>query len=221
MSARPARSRLLLVDLDGTLIDPAEGIIASFQHALGEAGVEVPPADQLGWVIGPPLRKTFPRYVPEDAVERAVASYRTFFGGGAMFRARVYDGVPQALDELRQAGWTLAICTVKPRVFARPLAERLGLSGHFDEVYGAELDGRFDDKAELIEHILAERRLAPDDALMVGDRDLDVIAAGRNRMRAIGVTWGYGTAEELHAARAARLCHAPSELPGAAEAARV
>ena len=177
MSGRGARSRTLLLDLDGTLIDPAEGIIASFQHALKVVGADVPAADSLRWVIGPPLRKSFPTLVPERAVEDAVAAYREYYGGGGMYRARVYDGIPEALERLRASGWLLHVCTVKPRVFAVPLTERLGLDGHFEGVYGAELGGRFEDKADLIEHILAEKQVDAADVIMVGDRDLDVHAA--------------------------------------------
>ena len=91
----------VLVDLDGTLVDPKPGLIGSFQHALRQLGAPVPPADELTWVIGPPLRVSFPK-VLGDAMrtEEALAHYREHYRNGAMYDAIVYDGIVDALDRL-------------------------------------------------------------------------------------------------------------------------
>lgn len=210
-----------LVDLDGTLTDPADGIIGGFQFALRALEAPVPSRESLRWVIGPPLRQAFPKLLPDpthDRVEAAVAAYREYYRERGIFEATVYEGIHSALDALRAAGYRLLLCTVKPRVFAGPVIEHFSLASHFDGVYGAELDGRFEDKGDLMEHILAERRLLPSAMIMIGDRGLDMIAAKRNRISGIGVTWGYGTQQELTEAGALQVCHAPAELSGAAAA---
>jgi phosphoglycolate phosphatase len=203
----------LLFDLDGTLIDPGGGIIGSVQYALDRLGAPVPPAGDLGWVIGPPLRISFTKLLGSPGrVEDAITLYRQRYLGGAMLDAAVYAGVPQALDTLRADGYRLLVATSKPHRYARPILERFDLAGRFAAVYGPELDGTNDHKADLIAHIIERERILPEAAIMIGDRDADVTAATRNGIRAIGVTWGYGSAEELTAAGAAALCHSPALL---------
>ena len=88
----PARKRpILLLDLDGTLVDPAPGIIGSTQYVLREFGLPVPEVADLHWVIGPPLRVTFAKLLGGDGdVEAAVRLYRERYGDGALFDATPY-----------------------------------------------------------------------------------------------------------------------------------
>ncbi|MEM6712369.1 MAG: HAD hydrolase-like protein [Pseudomonadota bacterium] len=209
----------VLIDLDGTLVDPAPGIIGSVQHALREIGAETPPAEELGWVIGPPLRETFAKLLTESAdVEAAVTLYREVYGNGALFKATPYNGIFEALGALQSRGYTLFLCTAKPVPFARRVIDHFGFSEYFTALYGAELDGTFDDKGELIAHILASHSLSASSGCMVGDRANDTLAARRNGMRSIGVTWGYGSHEELRENGVTILCEQVSELPGSIEA---
>ncbi len=202
-----------LVDLDGTITDPKPGIIGAFRHALSEMGLPAPPMEALLWVIGPPLRHSFPDVgVAPDRVEEALAHYRAFYRAGAMFDAPVYAGMPEALSAMRAAGITLIVATSKPHVMARPILAHFGLDTHFHAIHGAELDGRNDDKGDLLAHILAEEGVDPARAVMIGDRKFDILAAKRHAIPSIGVTWGYGGATELTEAGATQLCAAPGDL---------
>lgn len=207
----------VLLDLDGTLIDPKPGIIGSIQYALRQMGVEPPAASELTWAIGPALRATFGRLLGEERAEAAVAHYRKHYADGAMYDAEVYPGIPAALGHLREAGHRLLVVTAKPHVFARPIVERLGLAPSMAGLYGPELDGTRDDKADLMGHVLRSEGISPNGAVMVGDRRFDLVAAHANGLRAIGVTWGYGSLDELNEAGAEALCDAPADLPAAVE----
>ncbi len=122
----------ILVDLDGTLLDPKPGILGSIQYALRCLGAPVPPIEELAWAIGPPLRTTFPRLLGgADRTEEAVALYRENYRNGAMYDAVVYPGIPQALDALTAAGCRLIVATAKPHFFARPILEHFDLARHF------------------------------------------------------------------------------------------
>lgn len=203
----------ILLDLDGTLIDPKPGILGSIQFALARLGEPVPPIDELAWAIGPPLRVTFPRLLGgPERTEEAVALYRQNYSDGGMYDAIVYDGVPEALDTLRAAGARLFVATAKPHHFARPIVERFDLARHFAGIYGPELDGLRDQKHELIAHIIASEGVSSDRAIMIGDRAFDVAAAAHHGIRTVGVTWGYGSVEELETAGAAALCRSPAGL---------
>jgi len=107
----------------------------------------------------------------------------------------------------------LLVCTAKPAYFASPILDHFKLRSHFDEVYGPDLEGRLDDKGDLIAHMLECEGFDPKRAVMIGDRGSDVIAAARHGIPAVGVLWGYGSREELEASGAAVLCAEPAELP--------
>ncbi len=201
----------ILVDLDGTLTDPAAGIIAAVQHAMRESGREPPGAEALRWVIGPALRQTFPRLLGADCdVEKAVADYRAHYGAGGLFDAAVYDGIFDAMAAMRALPARLLVCTAKPEHYARRVLDYFDLTSAFDAVYGPDLEGKLDDKGDLIAHIIEAEGFDPRHAVMIGDRGSDVKAASRHGIPAVGVLWGYGSAEELR--DAAVLCAKPGDL---------
>jgi phosphoglycolate phosphatase len=204
----------LLIDLDGTLTDPAEGIIGCFRLALESLGRAPPPAADLGWIIGPPLRGCFAECLgAEGDAEEALRAYRSRYSTVGLFEAVVYDGVNEALAELRAAGTRLFLCTAKPIVYAERILRHFELDRHFEAPYGDELDGRFQDKADLVARILVEQALDACDCCMLGDRKHDVLAASRHAIPTIGALWGYGGADELRGDGAAALCASPSEVP--------
>jgi len=212
----PKRRSALLIDLDGTLTDPAEGIVGCFRLALESLGMAAPPAADLGWIIGPPLRGCFAAFLgAEGDPEEALRAYRGRYSTGGLFEAVVYDGVDEALAELRTAGTRLFLCTAKPIVYAERILSHFNLDPHFERAYGDDLDGRFQDKADLVARILDEQALDAADCCMLGDRKHDVLAAKRHGIPTIGALWGYGGADELRGAGAATLCASPSDVPAA------
>lgn len=215
MTAAAAPSTVLL-DLDGTLVDPAIGILASYRHALSALGRPAGETADLNWVIGPPLRISFAQLLGDSGdAEAAVAHYRTRYAAGAMFEARLYPGIPDALERLARMGFRLLLCTSKAHVYARRIVEHFGIAHLLSGVYGAELDGRHDDKGDLIAHILHVEGLSAGEVFMVGDRKHDVIGAARHGISCIGVAWGYGTPAELTEAGATLLVDTPAGLPEA------
>jgi phosphoglycolate phosphatase len=209
-------SPVLLFDLDGTLTDPRPGLVASIRYALERLECPCPDDDGLTAYIGPPLRGTFAKLLQTSDVTRvedAMRLYRERYGATGLFENDVYAGIPAVLEMLAAATSRRFVATAKPTVFARRIVDHSGLARHFAGVYGPELDGQFDDKRELIAHLLEHERVAADRAVMIGDRDTDVAAGRANGVRTIGVLWGYGSAAELRAAGADALCAAPADLP--------
>lgn len=131
-----------------------------------------------------------------------------------MFENAVYTGIPQALKSLETLDAKLFVATSKPQVFAERILVHFGLAGHFNGIFGSELNGAPSDKGELIAHILEAADLHPIDTVMVGDREHDMRGARRSNVRAVGVLWGYGSREELIAAGAQRLLDQPADLVG-------
>jgi phosphoglycolate phosphatase len=211
--APPRPPRYVFFDLDGTITDPAQGIIGSVRYALEALGAEAPDFEVLHWVIGPPLRSSFRRLLGgEERVEEALELYRRRYRSGAMFEATLYAGISDAIASLDARGYILLLATSKPHVFARPILTHFALDRHFAAIHGSELDGRHDDKGELIGHILKSERIDPARAVMVGDREYDVKGAAHHGIATIGALWGHGGEMELTAAGAALLCRQPEDL---------
>jgi phosphoglycolate phosphatase len=206
----------LLLDLDGTLTDPRDGIVGSIRHALEALGAPAPPDADLARYIGPPLSHAFAELLgcARDAahVVTAIERYRERFDARGWRENRVYAGVPELLDAACDAGWRCLVATSKPRVFAERIAAHFGLGERLDGVYGSELDGRLNEKPELLAHILTMEKLDARCSVMVGDRRHDVAGARANRVASVGVLWGYGSREELAGAGADALCEEPGEL---------
>jgi phosphoglycolate phosphatase len=202
-----------LVDLDGTITDPAPGMIGAFRFALERMGVTPPPAEDLRWIIGPPTRLSLPKLLrPDQDIEEAVRLYRERYGASGLFEARVYEGMLEALQALRELPARLFVCTAKPYTFAVPILEHFGLTSVFTGIYGADLEGRFDDKGLLIGLMLEEEDIDPSRTVMIGDRADDVRAAARHGIPTAGALWGYGGREELTEAGAAVHCETPGHL---------
>jgi phosphoglycolate phosphatase len=208
--------RTLLVDLDGTLVDPARGIVAACQYALEKMGRPVPEARELHWIIGPPIRKSFQQLLGEGGdVEEGVRLYREHYAAGAMFNATVYEGIEPALRNLQHGDMTMFVCTAKATTFATRIVEHFGLGGYFASIYGAELSGRFENKADLIAHMIETEGFDPKFTCMVGDRSHDVVAAAAHGIPTLGALWGYGSHDELANAGAAAIVERPHQLPAA------
>ena len=203
----------LFFDLDGTLLDTAPGIIRAYRYAIEQSGFSAPSAESLRWCLGPPLRENFPKIFGSNdpqLVTRAVELYREHYSGGAMFDFTIYDGVESLLAVLAESGRRMFVLTSKPVFFSRPILNESPLAHFFEELYGPELDGRFDDKTEHFREIIRELQIDPADSAVVGDRARDIIAGRSNGAGTVGVTWGYGTTEELSAAD--YLVHSPAGL---------
>lgn len=203
--------RNLLFDLDGTLIDPKAGITRSIQYALEKLRLPVPEANELEWCIGPPLHKSFAQLAGPSLAGRALDYYRERYEEKGCFEHRVYPGVFEMLFSLRRAGARLFIATSKPEPFARKIGDHFALTPYFEKIYGSELDGARSDKTDLLQYIKEESALEGP-SLMVGDRGFDMIGALQNQMVPLGVTYGYGSPEELLRSGAVHLCSMPMEV---------
>jgi phosphoglycolate phosphatase len=219
-----APSTHVLLDLDGTLSDSAPGITRSLQHAFVACGYEPPTAEQVRTVIGPPFEIGLPTLGIHLAdLDRVVAAYRHRYEDVGLFENTVYPGIAEMLDELRAAGHTLSLATAKPEDTARRIIEHFGFSSYFEVQAGATNDvgvGRRT-KAQVIDYALIQLRLTPallGNVVMVGDRDHDVEGAHLNGIECVGVTWGFGSSDELESAGAAVIVDTPGEVAAAVAA---
>jgi phosphoglycolate phosphatase len=204
--------KTVFFDLDGTLTDPMLGITSSIQHALLSLDLEVPPAQELTWCIGPPLLDSLRQLVGVQLAPAALVLYRERFGDVGLFENTLYPGIPALLNRLVEAGFQLHVASSKPVTFVERIVEHFQLRGYFTEIFGAELDGTRGDKSELLSYALGVTGAHAARSIMVGDRRYDIVGAKRNEMASVGVTYGYGSREELQAAGAHDIVDCPEDI---------
>ncbi len=210
----------VLLDLDGTLSDSSLGIGRSLRHAFVACGYEPPTEEEVRSVIGPPFELGLPTLgIVRDDLERVIEAYRQRYEDVGLFENSVYPGIEEMLDELRSAGHTLSLATAKPQVTAMRIIEHFGFTDHFAIQVGAtvEIGSSRRSKADVIAHALTELGIAPSSSepagvIMVGDRDHDVHGALLNGIDCVGVTWGFGSVDELTDAGAVAIVDDPARV---------
>lgn len=207
--------RYILFDLDGTLTDPKEGITKSVAYALQSFGIEVENLDELCKFIGPPLKESFMKYygLSEAEGDLAVEKYREYFEPCGIFQNKVYDGVENLLKELTTRGKQVILATSKPAVYAKKILEHFHLDSYFSYVAGSELDGTRVKKGDVIAYALEKAGVSErSEAVMIGDREHDIIGAKEQGLSCIGVLYGYGSREEFEQYGADCIVQTVSEL---------
>ncbi len=199
---RPDMYEYLLFDLDGTLTDSAPGIMNSVRYALKHFGVQEHDDAILRLFVGPPLSASFEKHYgfsPEQA-EEAVSVYREYFVPKGMFENSVYPEIPETLQYLKERGKHLVVTTAKPEPFARQILEHFGLLSYFEYVGGATFEETRTKKSEVVSYVLDTLGITDrTSALMIGDREDDVLGARENGLDCAAVLYGYGSMEELMA----------------------
>jgi phosphoglycolate phosphatase len=207
--------KYILFDLDGTLTDPKEGITKAVQYALKKYDIYVEDLDLLEKFIGPPLKNSFREFYnfDEEKAVQAVSFYREYFKEKGMFENEVYENIENVLNKLQALGLNLIVATSKPTVFSKEILKHFNLEQYFIEVVGSNLDGTRSEKGEIIKFILEKYKITRlHEVVMIGDRKYDIIGATDNHIDSIGVTYGYGSEEELKNAKATYIANAVQDL---------
>lgn len=204
--------RTVLFDLDGTLTDSGEGIINCARLALEHFGLPIPTSAEMRAFVGPPLHETFPRFgVPADKIDEAIRVYRSRYIPTGMFENTPYPGIKEVLEALKKNGYTLYVATSKPEEMSVTILERFGLAPYFDRIFGASTDTSRSTKDAVIAYLL-EQSGAKEDMVMVGDTKYDVLGAKVHGIPTIGVSWGYGSVEEMEQAGAVGIADTMEQL---------
>ena len=207
--------RNVLFDLDGTLVDSRDTILASIAHALESIGLDPGGGPAVDKLIGRPLLDIFTDSygMGMERAQRAIDIYRDYYDALNQEGTRVYDGVREGLAELAGGGYSLYVATVKPTPIAEKVLADLDLRFHFAGVAGATLGPERRGKTAIIAHALQRFGLAPERSLMIGDRDQDIDGARENGLSSLAVTWGFGSREELDDAAPDHLAEQFRDIP--------
>lgn len=205
----------IVMDLDGTVTDPVEGITRSVAHALESLRIQVEDRGALCPFIGPPLQDSFREFygLNDRQTADAIRAYRAYFSTKGIFENEVYPGMEAFLERQTQRGSRIYLATSKPEPFARKILDYFHLSPYFTGIAGSTLDGKRSEKGEVIRYLLdMYPEIACRPAVMIGDRKFDVEGARQHGLPAIGVLYGYGSRQELEKAGADFLARDLEEL---------
>jgi phosphoglycolate phosphatase len=187
--------KLLIFDLDGTLVDSKLDLVHSVNAA--RASMKLPPISEqlVSSYVGSGAPVLVRRALGPDAsaaeVERALEYFLGYYREHMLDNTRLYPGVHEALDRLFDAGTKMAVLTNKPVRFSQAIIDGLGLDGHFFRIYGGNSFEQKKPDPIGIQTLLTESGIARERTIMVGDSGVDVRTARNANVKACGVTYGF------------------------------
>ncbi|MHA1111056.1 MAG: HAD hydrolase-like protein [Promethearchaeota archaeon] len=191
---------VIIFDLDGTLTDPAEGIVNSVRYALKKFHINEMDSKKLLKFIGPPLNKSFEKYYnfSSEKAKQSVDYYREYYADKGIWENQLYPGIKDILLYLSSKNYSLFVGTSKPTVYARQILQYYEIDHFFTDIIGSNLDLTRVSKSEIIEHILNKHELIQvEQILMVGDTHYDIRGAKNCGINSLHVGYGYGNPLEV------------------------
>lgn len=194
--------KVVVFDLDGTLVESHEDVWDSIEYAFDQIGCDFTAdfrQDNTNLKLKP--QEILYTFCPDVSEEKEIIFLRTlrrhYISQGGFKKTRMYPGIKMLLEDLRSGGLPLFIATLKSQQSTSSLLEAKRLSRYFKGVYSPDSFQERKEKWQALEFILEKYDLPPEESLMIGDSATDLMAAHRVSMRSIGVTWGYGETQEL------------------------
>ena len=209
-----SKYKAVFFDFDGTIADTGDGIFHSVKHAIKESGYPPISDKKLRTFIGPPIFDSFKRELGMNEEESAFAvmKYREEYSRDGIFRFTLYDGIESLLRELKANGIQVSIASSKPYNFVLRIIDYLNFSELIDFISCPLNDNAHESKSALISRCVEHFEIQKSEALMVGDRHFDINGANETGIESVGVTFGYGSEEELKKAGAVYLADSTDDI---------
>jgi len=196
----PRSIKLVIFDLDGTLIDSRLDLVHSVNAALRHIGRPPLPDDVIASFVGDGAPILIQRALGGEAVDEAIVReglqfFLSYYREHKLDHTTVYDGVKEALAVI-QGGSNgvrrkLAILSNKPVVPSRAISDALGLAGFFTQIYGGNSFATKKPDPEGARKLLSEIGIRPEDAAIVGDSHVDVETGRNSGLWTVGVSYGF------------------------------
>jgi len=210
----------LFFDLDGTIINSEQGIMKSLKYMYKKVDGYVPHDDAtLRKYIGPTLGASFQKYdhleMNDPKAQELFNTFKEYYAIDGWQQYQVYDGIVEMMKELKAGNKEVFVATSKPEIFAKKIIDQIGLKPYIRHVFGASEDEKTRTlKEDVIAYGIEKTSvdLNSDNLVMVGDRSSDIVGAHKNNLKAIGVTYGFGTQDELSKAHSEWIVNTPQDI---------
>lgn len=209
--------KAILWDLDGTLLYTLRDIAAANNATLTHFGYPTRMLEQYLTYVGNGARNQVRcsiGFEPEN-FDEICQWYRTYYAAHCNETNEPYEGIKEVAQTLKQQGWLLGIVTNKPNSATQPICQ--AFFPEFDIALGEQPDTPRKPGPQMVWKVLDELGVQKENAIYVGDSEVDILTAKNSGLPCISVTWGYRTRETLVEAGATHLCSSPSEIPAAVE----
>lgn len=185
--------KIIIWDIDGTLLDTAPGIIHSVRFAEENCGLTPLDANQIRAFLGPPPKLMYMKMygISEKKAAEAVRFHRQYSREEAIFEAEVYDGIPEVLEFFKSNGKKQAVATLKGQYIADSIIEKMSLADYFD-IIAAMDKNETKTKSRLLRDVIEYFELSNSDAVLIGDSKYDAVGAEEAGVDFVGVTYGFG-----------------------------
>jgi len=207
--------RLAIFDLDGTLLYTLENLKAALNYALRESGYPERSLDEVRRFIGNGIRKLIERGVPEEAsaeeIDRTHAIFKEYYSKHWLDVTKPYDGIMEVLLSLKQQGIKTAVVSNKVDVAVKQLTDAF-FEDIFDMSVGERENVRRKPAPDSVYEVLQTLGFDKEEAVYIGDSDVDVKTAANAGVDCIAVEWGFRTREVLEAAGAKTFASKPENL---------
>lgn len=209
------KSKNIIFDFDGTLVDSRPGVVKAFKKAVKELTAKKITDQEIVQLIGTPLAQIISVLLntnDEAVIDRGQDLFKEYYSRGGFYQNIVYSGIKEMLESLKSRSRQLFVVSNKIELFMTKILEQHHLKKYFTFVLGTDGTDTQSKKSDLVKYLLTHHKLKEHETVMVGDTENDIIAAKRNFIYSIGITWGYGLESNLIKAGADKICHNPLEL---------
>lgn len=209
--------RLVIFDLDGTLLNTIADLAASANYALAECGYPTHDVSRYPHFVGNGISKLIERALPEAArseaeVERVRKVFMAYYDEHCAVHTRPYEGVEELLATLQESGFMIAVASNKYHS-----ATLLLMRSYFPDIRFVSVLGQRDGVPRkphpaIVHEIVAQAGVSSDEVLYVGDSDVDMLTAAAAGVEGVGVTWGFRSENDLLDSGACYVIHHADEL---------
>lgn len=189
-----------IFDLDGTIVNSSQEVLMCFKKAFQKSDYIIDESRLTPNVIGPPLKEILQLIAPdlkdENKLTEIVKHFREIYDNNENDISIMYKGMYEYISTLKAQGNKVFMATFKPMAPTMRIVKMLKLEDLFDDIYTIDKFGGHISKEEMIKDILDTYELNPEETVMIGDAATDMTAGKANKVKAVGVLWGYGTDKE-------------------------
>jgi len=205
----------IIFDFDGTLVNTRPGVVKAFKKIIEKLISKQVKEQEIIQLSGKPLAQIISILLNTDdeaLIKKGSDLFKEYYSKEGLYQNIVYPGTKEMLESFKNRSYQLFVVSNKIELFMTKILKQHYLKNYFRFILGTNGTDTQSKKPDLVKYLLTHHKLKKQETVMIGDTENDVIAAKRNLIYSIGITWGYGSESNLVKAGADKICQSPLEL---------